>query len=85
MRWHLCQRQVEVTGQSRQLDRTILFEELRKLKVTVTDVEYNHNLVGNRFRLIVKVRLASEQGLEPVLTRLESLAGMQSVKVERIG
>jgi putative Mg2+ transporter-C (MgtC) family protein len=85
MRWHLCQRQVEVTGESGQLDRTVLFEELRKLKVTVTDVEYDHNLVGNQSRLIFKVRLPSEQGLEPMLTRLESLPGMQGVKVERIG
>ena len=83
--WHLCQRQVEVTGQTGQLNRTVVLEALRKLGVTVTDIEYDQNIVENESRLVFKVRLASEQGLEQMLTRLESLPGMRSVKVQRIG
>jgi putative Mg2+ transporter-C (MgtC) family protein len=85
MRWHLCQRQVEITAQNATLSRTVVFEELRKLGITVTDIEFDHNIGENESRLIFNVRLATEQGLEPMLTRLESLPGMRSVKVQRIG
>jgi putative Mg2+ transporter-C (MgtC) family protein len=84
IRWHLCQRQVEIMGQSATLNRKSVLEELRKLGVSVTDEEYDHNIVGNESRLIFKVRLSTEQGLEQMLTRLESLPGIQSVKVQRI-
>jgi hypothetical protein len=76
---------VDLTGQTGSLDRNVVFEELRKLGVIVTDIEYDHNIVANESRLVFKVRLANEQGLEPMLTRLESLPGMRSVKVERTG
>jgi putative Mg2+ transporter-C (MgtC) family protein len=81
-RWHLCQRQVELMGQDGNLNRTVVFDELRKMGVTVTDIEYDHNVVANESRLIFKVRLANEQGIEPMLTRLESLPGMRSIKIE---
>jgi putative Mg2+ transporter-C (MgtC) family protein len=84
IRWHLCQRQVEIMGQSATLNRKSVLEELRKLGVTVTDEEYDHNIVGNESRLIFKVRLSTEQGLEQMLTWLESFPGIQSVKVQRI-
>jgi len=84
-RWHLCQRQVDLMGQTEKLNRTVVFAELRKMRVTVTDIEYDHNIVTNESRLIFKVGLANEQGLEPMLTRLESLPGMMSVKVESTG
>jgi hypothetical protein len=85
MRWHLCQRQVEISAQNASLSRTVVFEELRKMGITVTDIEYDHNIGENESRLTFNVRLATEQGLEPMLTRLESLPGMRSVKVQRIG
>jgi putative Mg2+ transporter-C (MgtC) family protein len=85
IRWHLCQRQVEITAQNASLSRSVVFEELRKLGITVTDIEYGHNIGENESRMIFNVRLQTEQGLEPMLTRLESLPGMQSVKVQRIG
>lgn len=85
IRWHLCQRQVEIMGQHPNLSRTIVFEELRKLGTTVTDIECDHNIVGNDVRLIFNVRLPTEQGVEQMLTRLESLPGMRSVKVQRTG
>jgi putative Mg2+ transporter-C (MgtC) family protein len=85
IRWHLCQRQVEITAQNASLNRTVVLEELRKLGITVTDIEYEHNIGGNESRLLFKVRLPSEQGLEQMLTRLESLPGMRSVKMQRIG
>jgi hypothetical protein len=75
---------VEIMGQSATLNRKSVLEELRKLGVSVTDEEYDHNIVGNESRLIFKVRLSTEQGLEQMLTRLESLPGIQSVKVQRI-
>ena len=53
--------------------------------ITVTDIEYDHNIGENESRLIFKVRLPTEKGLEPMLAHLESLPGMQSVKVQRIG
>ncbi len=67
------------------MNRTVLLEELRKLGITVTDIEYDNNIGENESRLIFKVRLPNEDGLEPMLTRLESLPGMRSVKVQRIG
>ena len=85
IRWHLCQRQVEVMVQKASLNRTVVLEEMRKLGITVTDIEYDHNIGENESRLIFKVRLPTEDGLEPMLTRLESLPGMRSVKVQRIG
>jgi putative Mg2+ transporter-C (MgtC) family protein len=85
IRWHLCQRQVEIMVQKASLNRTVVLEELRKLGIAVTDIEYDHNIGENESRLIFKVRLPNEDGLEPMLARLESLPGMRSVKVQRIG
>src|ERR1700683_3004979 len=85
MRWDLCPRQVEITAQNASLSRTVVFEELRKMGITVTDIEYDHNIGENESRLTFNVRLQTEQGLEPMLTRLESLPGMRGVKVRRIG
>src|ERR1700685_3941219 len=51
MRWHLCQRQVEITAQNASLSRTVVFEELRKMGITVTDIEYDHNIGENESRL----------------------------------
>ena len=85
IRWHLCQRQVEIMGQTASLSRSVVFEELRKQGVIVSDIEYDHNIAGNESRLLFNVRLPTEQGLEPMITRLESLPGMRSVKVQRIG
>jgi putative Mg2+ transporter-C (MgtC) family protein len=85
IRWHLCQRQVELMGPTGNLNRTVVFEELRKLGVTVTDIEYDHNIEGNESRVVFKVRLATEKRLDQMLTRLESLPGIRSVKVQRIG
>ena len=85
IRWHLCQRQVEIMGQTASLSRSVVFEELRKQGVIVSDIEYDHNIAANESRLIFNVRLPTEQGLEPMLVRLESLPGMRSVKVQRVG
>jgi putative Mg2+ transporter-C (MgtC) family protein len=85
IRWHICQRQVEIMGQTASLNRAAVLEELRKMGVTVSDIEYDHNIAGNESRLIFNVRLPTEQGLEQMLARLESLPGMRSVKVQRIG
>jgi putative Mg2+ transporter-C (MgtC) family protein len=85
IRWHLCQRQVEVTVQKASLNRTVVLEEMRKLGIAITDIEYDHNIGENESHLIFNVRLPTEQGLEPMLARLESLPGMRSVKVQRIG
>ena len=72
-------------GQTASLNRTAVLEELRKMGVTVSDIEYDHNIAGNESRLIFNVRLPTEQGLEQMLARLESMPGMRSVKVQRIG
>ncbi len=84
VRWHVCQRQVEITGQKPSLNRTIIFEELQKLGITLTDLESSHNLVANELRLIFDVHIPTEKGVEQMLTRLEALPGVNSVKVQRI-
>src|ERR1700722_803790 len=38
IRWHLCQRQVEIMGQHPSLSRTMVLEELRQLDAIVTDI-----------------------------------------------
>jgi hypothetical protein len=58
-------------------------DELRKLGITVTDIECDQNIVANELRLIFNVRLPTERGLDSMLTRLETLPGMRSVKMQR--
>lgn len=84
VRWHLLQRQVEITGQNG-LSRHRLSEEMRRLGATVTDLEYEFNTTDNESRLVFKVRLANVQCLEQLLHRLETLPGIRRVKVQSVG
>jgi len=83
LRWHVCQRQVEITGQKPTLTRAVIVEELQKSGITLTDMEFDHNLVKNEMSLVFNVRLPNEQSVDQMVTRLEALPGIQSIKVQR--
>jgi putative Mg2+ transporter-C (MgtC) family protein len=85
MQWQLFHRQVEIMGQASSLDRQTVIAELTRLKASVTDVEYDHNIEANESKLTFTVSLPSGREAEQLFTRLESLPGVHRIRVQRLG
>jgi putative Mg2+ transporter-C (MgtC) family protein len=65
------------------LSRAALVEHLQPIGAVVTGIDYSRNLAENRSRMVVNVRLATEDLEEPMMKRLEELTGLRRVKVEQ--
>ncbi|GAC1467155.1 MAG: hypothetical protein NVSMB9_08460 [Isosphaeraceae bacterium] len=65
------------------IGRASLVDYLKPVGARVLGADYRRNLLNNRSRLLVFVQLADESVEEPLMKRLESLAGLRRVYVER--
>src|SRR5207244_7224570 len=65
------------------LSRAALVEHLKPIGAVVTGIDYSRNLAENRSRMVVNVRLATEDLEEPMMKRLEGLNGLRRVRVEQ--
>ncbi|WP_010582670.1 MgtC/SapB family protein [Schlesneria paludicola] len=85
LRWHVCQRQIEIVGKKPLLNRHLIQNELKTLGHVVKDLECDDNLAQNELRLTFELRFSTEHAVEPLLTKLESLPGIMSIKLIRTG
>jgi putative Mg2+ transporter-C (MgtC) family protein len=74
---------VQIDLQGDFLSRQGVVEFLRPVKVVVTAVDYTRDLLSNRSRMIMDVKLPDESLEEPFVKRLEEIPGIRRVKVER--
>jgi putative Mg2+ transporter-C (MgtC) family protein len=65
------------------LARSFIEAQLRPIGAVVTDVDYGRDLRGDRSKLLVDVKIASDAVEEPLMKRLEALPGVQKIRVRR--
>lgn len=83
IRWHICQRQIEIVSKKSILNRNDILTELNTLGHVVKDLECDDDFTKDELRLTFELRLANEHAVEPLLARLESLPGIVSIKLLR--
>lgn len=72
---------IEIDGEF--LSRLALVEFLEPVGGRVTGVDYSRDFSTNRSRMMMQVRLPEAEREEALLTRLESIPGLRTVRVER--
>lgn len=82
--WRMVQRKLVLVLGNGGEERRAVLEQLRSLGARLSEVDYDRNLTTNELTLELDLRLANEQQLENILSRLETFPDVRLIKVQRL-